>query len=416
MESQVELDQDNLHICQLCCKTDLLRTVASKPFPSERCVLCNRTVEKGAHTSDLEFVRAVKASVLYHFSDWDFDTHFGGESLSRLLSGGNPLFATPGRLDDLDEETFVLSFLELFNEVKEVNIWYETCLPAVRFGEHRLLSEITKELEVQNYYLVEERHENALAALKPHVCKVIHKAALFHRARIGSTARAEEIHLPSKQRTLYYEPYSDAEIGAPPVNHCSAGRLNRPGISMLYLGSTAEAAIAEVRPHPGENVSIGQFIAKRDLTVADFATHDLESMHASDELLDLLRLRISIERALTQLAPPSDQRVYSVTQFVGQVFRRMGFDGILYRSTVSDGLNLAVFDPSLCEWVQGSSMVMAVKKVIYNYDTAALYDPRIDYDIDYARLDKWKSENATIRTANLKFDDVWETDPKLGGV
>ena len=387
MEPKVELDPDHLHICQDCCKLDLLKMVAAKPFPSKRCVLCSRRVNRGAHTADLEFVKAVKASILYHHADIEFDHEYGGESLQHFVSGNNQLFETPGQLDASDEECFALSILERFDDVKEVSILFDTFLPAIKFGEHRLLETIESELKVRNYYLVEENYVSSFEALKPHVAISLPKGSVYYRARIGSKPRAVNVHLPSKQRTYFHEPYRERDIGAPPVNTCGAGRLNRPGIAMLYLGSTESSAIAEVRPHRGDAVSIGRFRTTRELSIADFTKHDLLSMYSSDELLDRLRLSVSIDKSLATPAPPSDQRIYSVTQFLGQVFRRMGFDGILFRSTVSDGLNLVVFDPDACVWVEGSSKVVSVQEVHYSYKAMELYDPSCGYDIDLAEME-----------------------------
>lgn len=42
------------------------------------------------------------------------------------------------------------------------------------------------------------------------------------------------------------------EMGAPPQRDAAHGRANPAGIPYLYLGSTAETAVSETRPHTGE--------------------------------------------------------------------------------------------------------------------------------------------------------------------
>jgi RES domain-containing protein len=49
------------------------------------------------------------------------------------------------------------------------------------------------------------------------------------------------------------------QMGAPHVGVASNGRANPPGTPKLYVGSTPETSIAEIRPHTGETATVAEF-------------------------------------------------------------------------------------------------------------------------------------------------------------
>ena len=60
-------------------------------------------------------------------------------------------------------------------------------------------------------------------------------------------------------------PFSIDKMGAPPKGTASHGRANPAGIPYLYIGSTPETAIAEIRPHAGEIACVADFNTPADL-------------------------------------------------------------------------------------------------------------------------------------------------------
>jgi hypothetical protein len=90
-----------------------------------------------------------------------------------------------------------------------------------------------------------------------------------------------------------------------------------------------------------------------------------------------------MERVFATAAPPSNRSAYTLTQFLGEIFRRLGFDGVLFRSTVGDGDNLVVFNPANAAWINGSSRAIDVKKVNYEWVDVGLFEETKQYDVDY---------------------------------
>lgn len=83
------------------------------------------------------------------------------------------------------------------------------------------------------------------------------------RAQVGHTWRyLEEIEdvIPSAYPPDRMKPLTD---------RAAEGRANPKGIPMLYLCTSKDAAMSEVRPWLGSMISLGNFEIKRDLLIAD---------------------------------------------------------------------------------------------------------------------------------------------------
>ena len=71
-------------------------------------------------------------------------------------------------------------------------------------------------------------------------------------------------------------PYPIEEMGAPPQRLVSHGRANPAGIPYLYLASTPETAVSEVRPHTGEIASVADFFIPAQIAASSEVTRDLK--------------------------------------------------------------------------------------------------------------------------------------------
>lgn len=162
--------------------------------------------------------------------------------------------------------------------------------------------------------------------------------------------------------------YSIAEMGPPPNRLTSHGRANPAGIPYLYLGSTVSTAAAEVRPHTGEVACVAQFeippIRAVDLRaprkeVSPFIFQDPSPIGQLRADLPLLE-RLGEE--LTRPVLPSGAAIdYIPSQYLCEFIKKSGFDGVVYRSSVSDGINLALFNPALA--VGGTVALYTVSRV-----------------------------------------------------
>lgn len=146
------------------------------------------------------------------------------------------------------------------------------------------------------------------------------------------------------------EPLSIAEMDAPPPHLAGHGRANPAGIPYLYLASTVKTAVAEVRPHTGENACVATFevspIHAVDLraprkSASPFLLENAEQIAALRSGLPLLE-RLGEE--LTKPVQPSSAAFeYIPSQYLCEFIKKCGYQGVIYRSSVGEGVNLALF-------------------------------------------------------------------------
>lgn len=146
--------------------------------------------------------------------------------------------------------------------------------------------------------------------------------------------------------------YDIAQMGAPPPAIASHGRANPAGIPYLYLATDMSTAVSEVRPHTGDKVSIATFKIEDNLKIIDLRhPRRTVSPFAVDED-DIARLRGDLEflvglgNELTHPVLPSTAAYnYTPSQYLCEFIKKCGFDGVMYRSSVGSGFNVALFHP-----------------------------------------------------------------------
>ena len=179
--------------------------------------------------------------------------------------------------------------------------------------------------------------------------RIFWRAQLDHDWRPMSSDSDEEIpcaHPPKRMKPLQ--------------GRASDGRANPRGIPGLYMATTKEAAMSEVRPWVGSLVSVGQFRTNRALTVVDCSRRP----DASPFFFDLDNpdyeppaeqrneaVWSHIDKAFAQpMTRADDQAGYVPTQILAELFKSAGFDGVVYKSNFGeDGYNIAIFDPDAAD-------------------------------------------------------------------
>jgi hypothetical protein len=147
--------------------------------------------------------------------------------------------------------------------------------------------------------------------------------------------------------------YPPEEMKAPPAKFASHGRANPAGIPYLYLSSELVTAISEVRPHKGEVVCVAAFSTGSDLklvdlrsprrTVSPFLLADDEDVgQMRSDITFLERLGEELTRPVLPQAAAFD---YTPSQYLCEFIKKCGYDGVIYKSSVSNGMNLALFKP-----------------------------------------------------------------------
>ena len=143
--------------------------------------------------------------------------------------------------------------------------------------------------------------------------------------------------------------YKLKDLKKPPEKLAQNGRANPIGIPYLYVASTAETAIAEVRGHKGEFVTVLEFNVRYNLelfdlrepknTISPFEWIDkLESIYAHMPYLTLLGNELS-----KPVVPLRANLEYLSTQYLCEMIKQIGYHGIVYKSSIASGNNLVIF-------------------------------------------------------------------------
>ena len=147
----------------------------------------------------------------------------------------------------------------------------------------------------------------------------------------------------------------------PDAAHARDGRANSAGIPVLYLASTEQTAISEVRPWVGSEVSVAQFRITRELAAIDLTKGHgqlswknlnlryLISKEEPDAETREQAVWIEIDNAFSRPVTPSDENAsYLPTRILAELFQEAGFDALVYRSQFNQGdktgYNIAVFN------------------------------------------------------------------------
>lgn len=158
---------------------------------------------------------------------------------------------------------------------------------------------------------------------------------IFYRARINSLGKPIDI----------------SEMGKPSEKKVLNGRANPNGIPYLYVASTIDTSIAEIRGHKGEIVTIAKFDMNNNLELADLRNpkstispfeleeDELELIYKNLPFLELLGKELS-----KPIIPREASLEYLPSQYLSELLKHIGFHGIIYKSSVSTGDNYVIFN------------------------------------------------------------------------
>lgn len=183
--------------------------------------------------------------------------------------------------------------------------------------------------------------------------KTIDIGEKYYRARIGNDILEAAI---DDFNILPAIPYFGSDIEAPPAKFVRGGRFNREGISYLYLADNIETCIAEVHLQVGQICSIAQFeCVERGRYIF------VEKQDDNNEIADLYNI-------LTKPVHSDIKEYYLVTQFFADVFKKIGYDGMIFFSTQATGKNIVSFNKDYFKFVKYSENMYRANKIFYEYE------------------------------------------------
>lgn len=194
-------------------------------------------------------------------------------------------------------------------------------------------------------------------------------AALYMAVNKGSSKGKEIIEAYNKWNRKRFKGYNSAGSIAPPVELVTAGRINPEKIRYLYLAENQETAIYEVRPIIGQNVSVATFKMTDDIKIYDLAK-EIKSQERDDANIDYL-LYEEIQRRFSKPNAGQEDK-YIPTQYLGELIKQMGFDGLRFKSSLKNGgINIVLFDDKKCKAI--SSDIVKVSDIKLKYENQDIY-------------------------------------------
>jgi hypothetical protein len=199
---------------------------------------------------------------------------------------------------------------------------------------------------------------------------IIGAGSILWRAQIGCDFR------PYYQDDEYID---DLPIPYPPermkplIDEATEGRVNPKGIPYLYLATQRDTALAEVRPWLGTLISVAQFKTLRELKMVSCSGTGARVNIYLEEPEPPEREKAvwsDIDRAFSTPVSSGDRTAeYAPTQVISDMFKARGFDGIVYRSSLGSGHNVALFDLDAAELI--NRFLFEVKDIKFAFSEAA---------------------------------------------
>lgn len=149
------------------------------------------------------------------------------------------------------------------------------------------------------------------------------------------------------------------KMGKPPSGLQTQGRANPIGISYLYVASDKETAVSEIRPDKGDRITISKIKLPNTLRFFDTRSpkNTISPFEYSDNVLEALYKDMDLlERFGEELSQPILPREagieYISSQYLSELIKHWGFDGILYKSSVGSGFNIVIFSDVELEFIE----------------------------------------------------------------
>jgi hypothetical protein len=195
--------------------------------------------------------------------------------------------------------------------------------------------------------------------------------SIFFRAQLGNAwephASIAGIKIPVPHPASRMKPLRESAF---------EGRVNPKGIPCLYLATTPETALSEVRPWIDAHVSLALFKTTSPLKVVDCSLlhgRYFDLISARTPLGPVPPVKVdeivwaAIDGAFSEPVTRTDDTAdYAATQIIADLFRSEGYSGVTYKSAFGvGGYNVALFDLDSANHIR--SELHKVKSINYEF-------------------------------------------------
>lgn len=241
----------------------------------------------------------------------------------------------------------------------------------------RFLKEFIDEIQYHNRNPKDTKALELLDDLTTNPERVLTDNTLLYRCRV-----IQDMKKIDKEPNFFG--YGKEDSFVPPANVTRDLRANYRYIPYLYAASHPYTALVEVRPRLGANVSVATIRTNHELTLLDFSLANIPSKMTEPKRNLFADLSMLFSKPVT-----SDDDIidYIPTQYIAEYAKRLGYDGIAFRSSLTpeledqdllehqdlDRYNVVIFNYDKCEPIRSN-----VFNVTHNY----IESKQIDKDIN----------------------------------
>lgn len=362
-------------LCQQCVSdAHLKRYIEKQGQLIDVCSICGgRQVMAVEQSQEVE--QLVRALVRFYFDEWDYNTHDGGRALEAVIWEDRYFFSDRF----FDHEDPALDFLSgvlspgYYDYDKGISLYSgysndlrNLPLTAIQLSHSRYERSIVQLAERRQYSELLQSVGQTIDYCEKYIRHSPTDLVLY-RARVGIAEEGYEENDFQYRRKKYFRPHQDKEIGAAPIATASKGRMNREGFSFLYASEDPNTAVHEIRPAPGDQVSVGAFNQLQPMVVADFTRVDLLDFFRNDAALDIFQELFHLNRLLSHAIGTNQDFRYLYTQLLAEELIRRGFDGIRFSSSLTNLGNYAIFSTEKLAWDPGYQTVGFIEQFFLKY-------------------------------------------------
>ena len=209
----------------------------------------------------------------------------------------------------------------------------------------------------------------------------------YYRARIIDDLLDSEDMGIEFSDTKILSGYNKYESKEPPIGISSHGRNNYMGSSYLYLSDDIYTACAEIIPDPISFISLAKFRITERLRIVDFSKEYSYAENESDFSIDYLMWLLMY--IFSNRVNNNYEKRYYATQYISDLIRKYGFDGLCYNSSMASGKNYTIFNCNEKNVAFISSDVLMVDETdynIYDFNTLEKYERNHEHDSNHLAL------------------------------
>jgi hypothetical protein len=239
--------------CEHClADNELKHEIQKRGTVVERCPICHHENGRAISATDSKIKRIFRALIRLNFSEWDYNEHIGGEDLETVVMRSPAIF----RLTvDAAIAAFEDAYLEMVGDDwypindDEISLgggyWNGCVLDGVRDRRDPKVERVLGAALENNWFETESAAREMIERFRNDLTATVPAGSLFFRGRIGVKSRLFAKRASFDEgRTFRYLPFSGKDIDRPPLKLATEGRFNRARVSLLYLASDVQTAVA----------------------------------------------------------------------------------------------------------------------------------------------------------------------------